>query len=177
MDLKGYQQVVDQLSKLPNEKRQEADNIVGSYFRDMERQAKRQAPIDMGQLRNQISVANPAPLKWEFISAAPYSGYVNFGTKKKYQPVQGYEDMASQLKGTGTGTFDELLKKIKLWVKRKGLVTGRDRNKTQAQRIEEAAFLIAMKIARNGVSARPFYTDAVEAFRVKMFDALKKAFK
>lgn len=77
---------------------------------------------------------------------AHYAPYVEFGTKSKTDIPAGLEDYAAQFKSSG-GNFDDLLKNIKQWCNNKGID-------------KEAAYPIAVKIAREGVGAQPFLFPA-----------------
>ena len=74
--------------------------------RDIERNAKRLAPVDIGKLRQNISWVRPikrTPGVFENIIQAlmPYSAYQEFGTGGLVDVPPGWEDIAIKFKGKG----------------------------------------------------------------------------
>ena len=90
-----------------------------------------------------------------------YAPYVEFGTKRKVRVPAGYSKFAEQFKGSRGGSFQQLLKAIAKWVKRKGIDP-------------KAVFPIALSIAKNGIQARPFLIPAFESERQPLLQRLKK---
>ena len=68
------------------------------------RNAKRDAPVDMGVLRNSISFAPIGDLTYEIVSGAKYSAYLEFGTITKVSVPAELVAYASQFKGKGLRT-------------------------------------------------------------------------
>lgn len=124
-------------------------DLLNESVLNIETKAKRGAPVNLGQLRASI-VAEPVTNRNEpFASVevnARYAPFVEFGTKSKVSIPPGLEAYASQFKSSG-GNFDDLLKNIKQWCRNKGIPA-------------EAAYPIALKIAREGVGAQPFLFPA-----------------
>lgn len=97
------------------------DQVLGINTREMERNAKRDAPADQGLLRAEITTKRVKSLSWVLTSGANYSGYVEFGTKSKVQIPAGLEDVAAQVRAEKfTGTL-EAKEAIFNWCKRNGI--------------------------------------------------------
>lgn len=129
--------------------------------------AKRNAPVDEGFLRNAIgmNVATLQNLRSEVIVAANYAAYIEFGTRSFAAAYvgtlpQSWQAYAAQFKGGTGGGFSDFLLHIMEWVKRKGIP-------------EKAAYPIALKILRTGIRPHPFLFPAVQ----KNFTALKERLK
>jgi hypothetical protein len=98
-----------------------------------------------------------------------YAPYLEFGTGGKVD-TQGYGEFANTFKGKTNGTFDEMIKALVLWVKRKGLVgtysiktqkrTGN--RKVQSKENDAAAYAIALSILRKGIRPQPYLIPAYE---------------
>ena len=152
---------------------------------NIQREAKQLAPTDEGLLKNSIFY-EVNKLKITVGCSVNYAAFVEFGIRKyaaEYVatlPIE-WQQLASRAKGSGGGTFDELVLRIFGWVKRKGLrlqpkVTEQAdvfsfgklrKNKKKPKRItiergqEQLAYLIAVKIVREGVKPQPFLYPAV----------------
>lgn len=129
---------------------------------NIERSAKNNVPSDEGILRASITQETRG-LEREVFSSSMYAPYVEFGTKKKVSVPAGLEGYAQQFRGE-RGTFGDLVSNIEGWVRRKGID-------------EEAIYPIAISIAVNGVSARPFLFPAAEQERERYRKAIEEIFK
>ena len=113
-------------------------------------------------------------MEWEIVSDAPYSAYMEFGTKGKFENVRGFEELASSAKGKGSGSFHDLYIAILEWVKRKKIVKANRKKGTKEDLEKSAAWNIAMSIAKNGVEATHFFTRGIEGVKPAMMRNLKK---
>jgi hypothetical protein len=135
-------------------------------------EAKKNAPANFGKLRGSIHLKETGEInKKVFIvgSDLSYAPYVEFGTGGKVD-TQGYDEFASTFKGKAGGTFQEMLKALILWVKRKG-ITGTYSIKTQKRtgsrkvqnkENDSAAYAIALSILRKGLRPQPYLIPAYE---------------
>jgi len=127
--------------------------------------AQRDAPKDSGQLTGEILANSLNDLQWEIVANKTYAAYMEFGTKGKYQPIPGTENIAAQFIGKGEGTFAEMIRFLTLWVSRKGIagtysVKTRKRTggkETVASQDLALAWRIALSILRNGVNPHPYF--------------------
>jgi hypothetical protein len=150
--------------------------------------AKKYAPVNLGQLRNSIQLKEELldnKLVFTIGSKLSYAPYIEFGTGGKVSIPNGYSEFANQFRGKTGGTFAQLLKALVEWVKRKGIVatysvkTGRRQRfgKKEQDRTERAAELIAFKILRDGVKARPFIYPSVNKNLPILLEDIKKVTK
>lgn len=127
--------------------------------------AKTDAPADQAALRGAISYYKKSSLTYEVVAQKFYAPFMEFGTKGKYTPIPGTEQIAAQFKGYKGGDFMQLLRAIVNWVKRKGItgtysVKTRRRIGNKINQIAEdysAAWPIAMSILKYGVRPHPFF--------------------
>jgi hypothetical protein len=146
-------------------------------------EAKKNAPANFGKLRGSIHLKETGEInKKVFIvgSDLSYAPYVEFGTGGKVD-TQGYDEFASTFKGKAGGTFQEMLKALILWVKRKG-ITGTYSIKTQKRtgsrnvqnkENDSAAYAIALSILRKGLRPQPYLIPAYEAEVSLLKDRIK----
>lgn len=157
---------------------------------DVVADAKRNAPDNLSFLKNNISTYLEGDLKVFVVASAPYAAYQEFGTRQfaaayvATLPAE-WQEFAAQYKGSGSGSFEDLLRRIKRWVLDKGItpdngttlggtsVSIGKQSKPMSQ--DQLAYLIARKIATVGIIARPFLIPAVEDNKVKLITNLKAA--
>lgn len=128
---------------------------------------------DTGTLAKSIGKKEVTPFEWDVFVGAFYAPFIEFGTKGKYRPIPGTEDIAAQFKGVKRGNFEQMLKAIEAWVKRKGIVATfsvktqrRTRfSKAEANRTKQAAYAIAVSILKNGISPKPFFYQHIPTVR------------
>ena len=155
----------------------------------IEKAAKREAPVNLGTLRQSIHAVSYAPLTHAVVSYASYAPYVEFGTGGKVSVPPGYEDFAMQYKGLPGGTYYDFLMAIAEWVRRKGIKPNDAtysvkipmktirRTGTKAQKFDQdvrMAQAIAFSILKKGIRPQPFMIPAYEAEKPVLIDRLKK---
>lgn len=153
--VKSYQQDV-----------QEAVNKVAvDIHSDAVANIDRNKTVDTGVLRSKLRIQFADPKikqpNANVHSLTDYAPFVEFGTKSKVDVPAELKNYAMQFKGSKQGTFKDLLKNIERWAYRKGLPT-------------EAVFPIALKIAREGTSAKPFLYPAFVMNTKKLKKILNK---
>lgn len=155
--------------KLKDELNVFADNTVT--------EAKRMAPVDEGFLRNSISAkkvtAISKKMEVEIIVAADYAAYIEFGTRKfaaayvATLPPE-WQEYAAKFKGKGGGTMDDFIQRIMAWVERKGIGAMQTKSGNVSKsadsydKMQAAAYGIAINILQNGIKQHPFLFPAVE---------------
>lgn len=145
VEVKGINDVVKRIKRLGDEVAEDADKAMGYSARKIQRDAKKNVAVDTGDLRASIHVIDKK-LEKEVKTDKTHAPFVEFGTKSKVDIPSGLEQYAMQFKSSG-GNFADLLEAIEGWTSRKGISP-------------EFAFPIALRIAQNGVSARPFLFPA-----------------
>jgi HK97 gp10 family phage protein len=135
-----------------------ASDEVATAAINIQRDAKRAAPVDMSRLRSSIA--------WEFEGASQltavvgsnvaYAPFVEFGTgpagRNSNHSTFAEQAMAELGYEHGPHGGFPPLAELEQWCRRHGIP-------------EEAAFPIALAIRKNGTPARPYLTPAIEAER------------
>lgn len=144
--------------------------------------AVKDAPVDQGTLKGAISYRMESEYIAEIVCQVFYAPFMEFGTKGKYRPIPGTEQIAQQFKGFKGGDFQTFLRNILKWVRRKGLA-GRFSVKTRrrvgnkaVQQVEDlsVAWPIAMSILKNGVKPHPFFFKQQEVVWPKMLRNMER---
>jgi HK97 gp10 family phage protein len=156
----------------------------------IQKEAKRNAPVDMGTLRNSIYMDydyQKNKLTYTIGASASYAPYIEFGTGGSVKVPAKYSSYALTFKGKSAngGSLDEFMLALMDWVKRKG-ITGTYSVKTQRRtgsrgsRMSEdfdVAFAIMLKILKKGINPQPFLLPAYEAEKVNLVKKIKQAIK
>lgn len=137
---------------------------------------------DTGTLAKSINKKQIDAVNWEVFAGAFYAPFIEFGTKGKYRPIPGTEDISAQFKGMKRGNFEQMLTAIEAWVKRKGIVATfsvktqkRQRfSKAEANRTKQAAYAIAVSILKNGISPKPFFFQQIPQVRDSLFKNVER---
>jgi HK97 gp10 family phage protein len=156
----------------------------------IERDAKRNAPVNFGTLRRSIHAESTLNgLTGKVIVDASYAPYVEFGTGGKVSVPSGYEAFAMQFKGVKSGTYYDFLMAIVEWIKRKGIrpndatysvkipMKTIRRTGSKSQKFDQdvrMAERIAYAILKKGIRPQPFLIPAYEEEKPKLFNRLKK---
>ena len=99
--IKGLDDLLKQLSKLPQDIEKDMGRIIEDNSRQLERSAKRFAPVDTGKLRQSIKAAKNTDLNWRVVVLAKYGAYIEFGTGGLVRVPEELEALAIQFKGKG----------------------------------------------------------------------------
>lgn len=166
--------------------KQEIQDELNSFGLDVVRDAKALAPVDEGHLKGAIEYKSAA-LSITITVGVDYAAYVEFGTRKYAAqhvaslPAE-WQEFASQSKGAGGGSFDELVMNIVRWVKAKGIgatfsIATHKREgfgKQSAATTDDAtAYAIAKHIIIVGIQPHPFLYPAFEKNRIELIKRLK----
>jgi hypothetical protein len=158
-----------------------ADEIKASAI-NIEKNAKRLAPVNFGNLRRSIHFVRIDKLTYNVEASAKYAPYLEFGTGGKVSIPVGYAGYAAQFKGQKGGTYYEFLMAIVDWIKKKGIKGGVYSTKTKrrlgnkAQKFNEDVKLaerIAYSILKKGIRAQPFLIPSFETETPKIFLRIK----
>lgn len=110
-----------------------------------------------------------------------YAAFIEFGTKGHYRPIPGTEGIAAEMKGYKRGSFKEMVKAIKAWVLRKQIVATyniktrrRRKDKGEAERAEQAAWAIAISLARHGMKPKPFFFKQIPVVKAQFQSRVKQ---
>lgn len=136
------------------------------------RNAKRDAPKDIGALAGGVNYKEATPTIYELFSQLEYSGWQEFGTRRRRKippEVQKLGILFSSQKSNGTA--EQALKAITAWVKRKGIrfdsaatfKSGKNKGKNRKLTIEQIAYIIFHHINILGIKPQPFFFPALFA--------------
>ncbi len=182
IDLSGIPRLEKKLKDIEKNVSTELAKEISASALNIEKAAKRLAPVNLGTLRQSIHATSKDKLTHYVEVGASYGAYVEFGTGGKVSIPTGYEQYAATFKGSGSGSLDDMIKALTLWVKRKGLAgtysvkTGRrlGGKATKAQQDEKLARFLAIKILRNGIRPQPYLIPSFEQEKPKLIQRLKK---
>jgi len=148
--------------------------------------AKRKAPDNFGKLRQSIGREPKKEGFQQVIFAngsniAPYAPFLEFGTKMYVKVPIELQSEAIKFKGYKSGSFDDFLDSIKIWVEKKGFASTysiKTRNKTSSvdsrANVDRAAYMIAMSILKRGIKPRPYLWPAFVEERDKIPEKMDK---
>lgn len=171
-ELVGATELAAKFKSLDLAARNRARKITNKFSLELSNKIKENAPVDRGRLRAATQlrqyVSNDLGIVADVIVAVDYAAFIEYGTGPlgKQMNLFGGPLPAGYVHGSG-GKFPPI-KLILEWVKRKG-ITG---NKGESQ--EQIAYLIARKIARDGIAAKPFVWPAYMEVKPKWEAAMKK---
>lgn len=190
VQVKGLASLQKQIETASEKVKEVCTQEVQAAGQDWVAGAVRDAPVDQGALKGSISfkqsdthTAAGSLISVEIVAQKFYAPFVEFGTKGKYTPIPGTEEIAAQFKGYKGGDFMELLRMIVLWVRRKG-IAGTYSIKTQRRtgsKIKQfaedysAAWPIALSILRNGINPHPYFFKQGDVVWPQMVSRMQKA--
>ena len=186
--VEGLQDVIRKLNRLPVNLQNQLKGELKLAAEEVKRLAVKDAPGDVGKLRQSIVVNQETGLSNTVSVGTGYGAFMEWGTsgtqKSNVRVPAEIAAYAQRFQGQTTSSGGSGLNEaIKAWVKRKGIgakktKTGRisksvDSDKAQAS----AAFLIARKIRREGVKPHPFFFKNVFYVRDQLFKKVQELLK
>lgn len=182
IDLSGIPRLEKKLQDIQSSIATDLAKEISASTLKIEKDAKRNAPINMGSLRKSIHATSKDKLTHYVEVGVSYGAYIEFGTGGKVSIPSGYEQYASTFRGKKGGTLSDMIEALTLWVKRKGLAgtysvkSGRrlGSKSTRITQDEKLARFLAFKILKNGIRPQPFLIPAYEAEKPKLIERLKK---
>jgi HK97 gp10 family phage protein len=170
-EVNGFAELYKNFKTLDNKAKDEVKKEFAASALKIQSTAKRLAPINLGNLRNSITVTESGSntdFVYKINATAKYAPYVEFGTgpmAEKSIPSE-YKEYAAKFRGKTGSTFQQMIEAIMLWVKRKGLANGKNER--------SVAFLIARSILRKGLRPQPFLIPAFEQEKSKLLKRIKE---
>ena len=183
VSLNGFKELKERLSKSNLQKEVNAELEKGAER--MRAGAINDAPFGAGGLlRGGIGVEGSGN-GFRVFSNASYSGYVEFGTKKKVSVPAGLESVAAELRGKGGGTAEQALKSIMEWVRLKGIriesaatfKSGKKQGHNKQLTVEQTAYIIFHFIMLNGIKPHPFFFKQLDKFRPEIIKNVENVLK
>jgi HK97 gp10 family phage protein len=184
MKIKGVSSVVRGLATFGQKGKQLTANVVQSVALEMNKEAKSNAPVNMGKLKQSIinKVENDG-LRVRVEVGVPYGAFIEFGTGVKVKVPMELQAEAMKFKGAKGGSFADFIESLIDWVKSKRLtgtysVKTRKRTGNKRDRLKEdanVAFLIAMSILKKGIEPQPYLYPAWVKYRAELKPRLAAA--
>jgi HK97 gp10 family phage protein len=166
VNLNGLKDIQDALKNIDVKLKQDVGDEINASALKILTDAKRLAPVNFGQLRNQIALEPINNLTYAVEAKASYSAYVEFGTGKQVSVPADFKSYAAEFQGKKGGKFKDFVDALTLWVKRKGIGDGKnDRG---------LAYVIARSILQKGMRPQPFLIPSYETEKPKLIQRLKK---
>ena len=122
IDITGLKELDKMIKKKSKGLVSDLDAIVEASIDTAWLDASRNVPVDQGQLKGGLNRDKEKPMVHKLSNNMPYAPYVEFGTGGKYVPGE-WDEFASQFEKSSYnpgGTFEEGVKAIEDWLKRKG---------------------------------------------------------
>lgn len=187
LEFKGLDAALRDVVKLVKDTEDRAQRAIDDFGTKVEGDAKRLAPADERRLGSSIN-ADSGRLQTTITVATNYAAFMEFGTRKfaaQYVATlpPDWQSYAASFKGQKGGSFDEFIKSLVAWVKRKGIGKTYNVSTRRADRVgkqsaattaEADAYGIALYILRNGVRPHPFLYPAVKKHTPELIDEMKK---
>ena len=168
MAIKGMKELQRKLSSLSKEGAKEFADITKINALEIQANAKRDAPIADGDLRQSIVAIEETEYNWSVGSNLGYAPFVEFGTGKKVQIPKGFESLASEARNNNKGSFNDGLKRIKEWCRKKGIP-------------ESASYHILVSLINNGQAPKPYlipnFLRQKSQYRKDLSNAIKRLVK
>jgi len=168
VSLSGMKELEGKLNNLSTALKVDVSNEINASALKIENQAKRLAPVNLGQLRKSIALKKDSELTYTVEVNASYAAYVEFGTGPQTNVPADFTSYAQQFKGKSGGKFKDMVIALTLWVKRKGIGNGKND--------KGLAYIIALSILRKGMRPQPFLIPAYEMEKPKLIQNLNKLF-
>lgn len=162
LDISGIKEIENAIKKIDEKATKGLSDELSVASLNIEKTAKRNAPGNLGKLRQSINHDVGNQLFKSVFSTVEYAPYVEFGTRGKVKVPAGYEAFAAQYKSSGKKGKD-MWKAIEFWVKRKGINP-------------KLTFVIFRSIMRNGIPPQPFMIPAYEKEKPELLKRLKALF-
>lgn len=166
VSVSGMKGVQDLLKKADVKLQKDLSNEINASALNIQTNAKKLAPVNFGNLRNNIVLEKASDYTFSVESKASYSPYLEFGTGSMVSVPSSYEDYAIQFKGKQGGSFKEFIEALMLWIKRKGIGNGKNE--------KGLAYVIARKILQKGIRPQPFLIPSFEQEKPKLLENIKK---
>lgn len=106
LEIRGLNQAIRELNEIGVDISDQIDAITQSNAQEIEANAKANAPVDKGFLRNQISTEKRGDALYGVVANAPYSAYMEFGTGGEVEVPDELREIAEQFRGNGVRTIN-----------------------------------------------------------------------
>jgi hypothetical protein len=183
LKVKGIGQFQKKMKDLPTHLQKQIAGEIEDSARKINGKQLRLVPVDEGGTKQATGFKKTKPLETELFSNKKYTPFMEFGTKSKAKIPAELQEYAKQFNEKGPKiTFEDFLKIIAAWVRRKG-IAGRFSVKTkrrlgskttQADEDTQAAYPIAVSILNKGVNPHPFFFQPFFDERKALVERVRK---
>lgn len=174
LDIANIGNVNKRFEKLSQDVKTNIKNEVKASALKIQSDAKKNAPVNLGSLRNSIYIVSEDKGSNQYVfgvgSNASYAPYVEFGTGGKVKIPPGYEDYAAQFKNKEGGKFKDMVLALMEWGIRKGYIQA-------GKGARQHAYFMALKILAKGLRPQRFLIPAFEAEKSKLIQRIEKIIK
>lgn len=183
LKVQGISQFKKKLNGLPAKLQKEVAGEIEDSARKINAKQIRAVPVDEGGIKQSTGYKKTKPLETELFSNKIYTPFMEFGTKSKARIPAELAEYAKQFNKKGPKlTFEEFLKIITDWVRRKGIagkysVKTKRRLGSKATKADEdsqAAYPIAVSILNKGVNPQPFFFQPFFDERKALVERVRK---
>lgn len=110
MSVKGLKELISKIESLRGDLPNKIESVVSANARELERNAKSLAPVDLGTLRRSIKALGVDDLTWKVVAnsngLAPYAAYIEFGTGGMVSVPNELREVANRFRGKGRRKID-----------------------------------------------------------------------
>lgn len=183
LKVQGISQFQKKLNGLPAKLQKEVAGEIEDSARKVNAKQIRLVPVDEGGIKQSTGYKKTKPLETELFSNKVYTPFMEFGTKSRASIPAELTAYAKQFNKKGPKlTFEEFLKIITDWVRRKGIAgTYSVKTKrrlgsktTKADEDSQAAYPIAVSILNKGVHPHPFFFQPFFDERKALVERVRK---
>lgn len=161
IDLRGLKDLENRLKTMSAQLQDEIAQEVKASAYDTLRIAKQLAPVDKGSLRQNTTIEQTGKYEYKIGNEKDYAPYIEFGTGIRTIIPPELSEFASQFKGATGEKWEDGLKEIEKWCKRKGIPV-------------ELAYPIWITILNDGIEPQPFLYPAFKLGRKVLQTRIKR---
>lgn len=183
ISVQGLSKLQSKIKSAPAKLRKEIGGELRDSANKINAKQLRLIPVDEGGLKQGTVVKHTSDLEHELLSSKRYAPFMEFGTKSKAVIPAELQEFAKQFNQSGPKTtFEDFLKIIAAWVRRKGIAgkySVKSKRRLGGKATQEAedtavAYPIAVSILRKGVKPHPFFYAPYLEERPNIIKQVKK---
>lgn len=161
IEVKGLKALQKKIGKIPENIKQETDIVMEAAANDYVNRAVSSAPVDQGILKNEITYHREGEMRYEVVSGAEWSAFIEWGTRSRVQVPSDLTAYAAQFKG-GSVKGKDAKQKIYDWCRRVGIP-------------EEAWWQVFINVMTIGIHPHPFFFIHRDEVYAQLMKDLKPA--
>lgn len=174
IEIKNIDEAFKKFDNMSKTVKKDIKNEVAASALNIQSNAKKLAPVNLGKLRQSIYINETSKGPNEFMftigAAAKYAPYIEFGTGGKVRIPAGFAEEASKFKGKKEGRLKDMVSALMEWGLKKGYIKS-------GKGARQHAYFMALKILREGLRPRPFLIPSFQAEMPKLVIKIKNVIK